>query len=370
VLVPENRRRRAWIVVIPLLAYIAWWIWARQFHQSSIHDPANILLIPNFVADSLAAVSGSIAGLNYPIGSNILSAPIDIGWGRVLGVVLVALLWWRVRRGDAVLSLSFFIFVAALLTTWALIALETSHTHTPEQTRYLYPGAVLVLLVTAEALRGVRFSQRGLLALFAGVILALCANLKTLDDASARLADFSSKARSELAMVELARQQVDPGLRLSEASRDLRDPTNFPVFAGPYLAAADDVGSLAYSLQQVLHQPEEVREDADFTLTRSLALEVQPAQPPASVQGCNQERQTAGTAVVFQLPPGGAVIGLTGAPPPQMALRRFGDAFGAPLNMPPGAKWVTLRVPSDSSPLPWYGAISTPAPVTVCTLPS
>src|SRR5204862_513440 len=167
-------------------------------------------------------------------------------------LVAVAAFLWRLRREAAAFSL--WVALAVPVTFWALIAIEASPTRTPEQTRYLYPGAVLLLLVATEALRGVRCSRVALIALYGGVAVALAGYLKILDDASAHLADFSTKARSELAMIELSRHHVDPALRLSDASRDLQDPVNFPVFAGPYLVAAHDVGSLAFSPQEVLHQ--------------------------------------------------------------------------------------------------------------------
>jgi hypothetical protein len=370
VLVPPERRQQAWVFLLPLLAYLAWWLWARQFHQSSIEHPSNILLIPNYVADSLAAVTGSIAGVNYPIGTNPFAAPIDIGWGRVLAAVAVGAFWWRLRRRGMTFFLSLGVIVAVLLTLWSLLAIEASPTRTPEQTRYLFPGAVLLLLVVAEALRGARFSRVGLLVLFGAVALSLGANLKLLNDGSVAATDFAGKARAELGMVELSRGQVDPALVLSDASSDLQDSVEFPVSAGPYLAAVDDVGSFAFSPQEVLQQDESVREGADSMLAHALGLQLEPAKPPASLQGCQKESQRSGPAVIFSLPPGGALLGLAGAAPTQMQLRRFATLYAPTLDVPPGEKWLALKIPTDSAPQPWWGAISSAGPVTVCPLGS
>jgi hypothetical protein len=373
VLVPPDRRRRAWIFLLPLLAYAIWWIWAQQFHQTSIQRPSNILLIPNFIADSFAAVSGSIAGLNYPIGSSVISSAIDIGWGRVLTVVALVALCWRLRRGDLEWrrgpeALSLWAILSLPIAYWALIAIEASPTRTPEQTRYLYPGAVLVLLLVAEALRGVKFSRTGVIALFGVVVLSLAANLRALNDARVELNDFTVHARADLAMIELSRSHVNPGLSLADASPDLNDPVNFPVYAGSYIAAADDVGSLALPAPDLPRQAESVRADADAVLVNALALRAAPAGPPPSLRGCDKEPQGSGSAVVFELPPGGALLGLGPKPPTTIGLRRFADSY-ATVAVPPGARWVTLRIPQDASSQPWWLAASSPGPVTSCPLP-
>jgi hypothetical protein len=377
VLTSANRGRRAWIFLLPLLAYAIWWIWAHQFHQASIQQPSNVLLIPNFIADSFAAVIGSVAGLNYPIGSNLISSSIDIGWGRVLGLIAVAAFWWRLRRGGSAwllrrgnTALSPWVILILPLAFWALIAIEASPTRTPEQTRYLYPGAVLLLLVVAETLRGVRVSRLGLLALFGAVAVSLGANLKTLDDASNHLRDFSSHARSDLAMINLSRDHVDPNLQVSSATRDLQDPVSFPVFAGAYLAADRAVGSPAFSPQEVLQQDEQVREDADITLAHALNLALEPSQPPPSLQECQHEPPTApGGLSYFSLPGGGALLDLSGVSAATIQLRRFADSYSVSLAVPPGSKWVSLRIPSDSAPQPWWAVASSATPVTICPLP-
>jgi hypothetical protein len=209
------------------------------------------------------------------------------------------------------------------------------------------------------------------MAIFGGVALALFGNLKNLDDASAYLSDFSSKARSELAMIELSRASVDPQLRLSDASRDLADPVNFPVNAGGYLAAADDIGSLAFSLPKVLQQEEPVREDADFTLAHALGLKLDPAKPPPSRRGCRQEPPpVTGGLSYFSLPRGGALVDLGPTPPTAIQVRRFATAFAVTLDVPPGSEWVTLRIPRDSAPQPWLAVAEVSGRVTTCPQPS
>ncbi|MGH2962257.1 MAG: hypothetical protein ACRDL3_08705, partial [Solirubrobacterales bacterium] len=65
VLARADRRRRAWIFLIPLALYVAWWLWSLS-QPAAVEGQAklsNLLLIPNFVADSLAAVLAAITGL-------------------------------------------------------------------------------------------------------------------------------------------------------------------------------------------------------------------------------------------------------------------------------------------------------------------
>ena len=47
-LLDPARRRRLWVAVVPLLLYVAWWVWARKFDQD-IAAASNLSGVPAFV---------------------------------------------------------------------------------------------------------------------------------------------------------------------------------------------------------------------------------------------------------------------------------------------------------------------------------
>jgi hypothetical protein len=88
VLLAPDRRRRVWIFLVPLVLYAIWWMWSRQFHQSSIFL-SNIRLYPKTVTDALAAIAGSVFGLN-PTGAGVPQPITEItAWGAVIAAIAV-----------------------------------------------------------------------------------------------------------------------------------------------------------------------------------------------------------------------------------------------------------------------------------------
>jgi hypothetical protein len=81
ILLGAQARRRVWILVIPAALYAVWWVWARQFGQSSL-DLANLPHLPASLLDSLTAVIAALLGL-FPAG--VAVAVHNLGttaWGR------------------------------------------------------------------------------------------------------------------------------------------------------------------------------------------------------------------------------------------------------------------------------------------------
>jgi len=120
VLLREDRWERFWIFLIPLALYGCWWLWARHFDQSNILL-SNVRLIPIDLTNALAAVSGSIFGVN-PTGPGVPQPITEVTAGAmaIAGLAVVAL-GIRLARGG--LPPSLWAFLGVLLSYWALIAL-------------------------------------------------------------------------------------------------------------------------------------------------------------------------------------------------------------------------------------------------------
>jgi hypothetical protein len=343
--------RRAWIFLIPLGVYLVWWLWALDSAASAgtYARASNALLIPNYIADSLAAVTAALAGLDYGFAG--LSHFVELDWGRVVALVAVVALALRIRRGNVPPSL--WVSLGILLSVWTLGALVFGPTREPAANRFTYMGAVGVLLVATDAARSVRFSRPGLAALFAAAAVSLATNLALLRDGSTATRDDSTEIRAQFAMLELARDHVDP-----DFSPGVWSPINEG--AGAYFTVVDRYGSLGLPLPELEREADSVRQSADAMLARALRLRLE--RSPSGGAGCRELRETAG----FELPPGGASLRATGADQSAVGVGRFADLPSLNVGRVSGGEWVTLRIPPDSSPRSWRASIEGAKSVEVC----
>ena len=137
-------------------------------HRESFH---NLVHSPKFVFDSISQNLASLLGLATPLSGNG-EVPVGLNWGRILLVIAIALAIWRLRRVGWP-SRWLWAVLAAGGAFWFLTALNAIPLlRTPTTGRYQYPGAIFVLLIAAELLRGVRIDKRLLAAATAVTIAA------------------------------------------------------------------------------------------------------------------------------------------------------------------------------------------------------
>ena len=158
----------------------------------------------------------------------------------------------------------------AAATYWGLAGLFRSHLAEPTASRYIYLGAILIVLVGLELMRGAVTTRRTLVVLGLLAAFAAVANFNVLKSGSSGLQENSRYVSAELGALELARSKVDPDYR--------PDLTRAPqVYAGEYLEAVDDLGSPADSPTGLDARPEPVRQAADLVLARALKVQATPA---------------------------------------------------------------------------------------------
>lgn len=360
----RERLRRAWIVVVPLVLYAAWWIWASRFDQSET-ELSNIVQAPKTVFDELAIVLGSLTGTN-PIHPDSFATEVTV-LGGVLAVAAVVALAIRIARGGVPRTLWVWLAVAA--TYWALLA---TGDRPPQSTRYLFVSAVLVLLIAAECFRR-PLSNRVGAALVVLALLPLPANVEAMltgKEMNVLRTDIP-KSRAEFAMLELARDRVDPAYVASadpwvaEAGGGLY----LSIPAGAYLQSAETNGSIAYDLAELRRAPEEVRRIADAALAGAFGLKLVPAAAPARGYACRSAPPLGNRPAVVPLHSGTDYLLVRGAGTPLIGLRRFaGGGSGVPIaKLRPGG-WVTLQLPPDAAPEPWH--LVTDATITTCSISS
>jgi len=329
--------RRLWIVAAPAALFGLWYLgWGTS-------EPiGGVTSAPSYVAKAAAGAVGGIAGVNpYTVGAGLTIAAV-IG----LGAALV----WRRSRTLTPLLLS---AATGALSFWALAAIARADFADPTASRYVYIGAVFVLLIGAQAAAGARPNPAiiALSCVLAAVAIGL--NVNNLRNGERGLRGADEAVRTALSAVQIAAPVVEPGF--------MPYPPAAPqITAGPYLAAVSQLGSPAYSLPELTRLPESQRSLADSVLIQAERLRLRAGRP------CRQSRRP---IVDLTLPPGGRLV-LRAAVPGgvRLLVRRFGDEYLAVTGRvaAPGEAMV-LALPADLAPgQPWHVRNPDPARYRPC----
>lgn len=376
-----GRRRLgdAWIVGLPLLAYGVWWL---AFQESDLVRH-NVVVAPGFAADAAAGVLSALAGLG---GAVIGENPQTLGWGRPLAVAAAAALVWRLAR-DRPVSARVVGLLTILVAFWVATALRRAQISTPVEGRYLYVGALFVLLLTAELARGATLSRRGA-ALAAGLVaVAILSNLGDMRDGGRFLRGQAHAAHAVAGALELAR----PGVPAGHVADAFPGYPFLVVRAGRYYDAADAYGSPAARPEELAAAPGDARLAADRALIRIHAVGLSPAgrdeptgAPPAVNAVAGGLATTRGSCVAFEpaearpaavtpelqltLPPAGLLLTAAGGPA-SVSVRRFADVFPEqPQASLARAARATLRIADDRATQPWHVRVAPTGRVTACGL--
>ena len=359
--------RRLWIPVLPLVVYAIWYLgWGGGDHTSA----DAVLAAPQYVADAAAGAVAGLAGLN------------DATWGPALALALLAVivLEWRRRYPGQGPSPMLLTAATGALVFWVLAAVARATEADPAASRYVYVGAVFILLAASEARLGTALPGGWLI--FAGLLLfgALVGNISALRSGERGLRAADTSVRAALASVEVAAPVVSPGF--------FPDQNDAPqVSAGPYLAAVHDLGSPAFTVPELRAAAESTREKADSVLVEAERVSATPttALPSAgsgpSVEyalgghatakgACQVMRPTAslGSLGLLVFPGSSLVVQPSGEPAVTLYARRFADSFtGTPFATLSGTGPQAIRFPVDRLPsMPWHVQVVAGSPVTVC----
>jgi hypothetical protein len=354
--------RRAWIVLLPLALYALWWIWARKFGQSET-AAGNLHLIPETFLHGAAAVLGSLTGTN-PVQPGSYTAAVT-WFGRALAVAAAALLLARIRFGS--LPRTIWIWLIVLGSYWLLLAIAA---RPAEGGRYLLVGAVLVVLIAADAI-GRRLPDWVGVALLVLALVALPANVAQLTEGrdADTLHHDPPVSSTEFAMLELARQHVDPEYVVTGDPRvgEVDGGLFIGIPAGAYLDAAAHNGSIAYSLEEVREKDEGLRLIADASLVGALGVELEPAPPPSPGAGCRSIAiPPEAKSATFAVAAGSTLLRPTSGEQTALWLARFADSpRSVGIDYLPGG-WSELAIPADEAADPWR--VTVDGPVTACPL--
>src|SRR5205823_5989767 len=145
----------------------------------------------------------------------------------------------------------------------------------PGDSRYIYPSAVLIVLLSAELFRGTRATVRAAVVAALVVLFAAVANYAPLKAGSAQFQDWSSYVRPELGALQIAGPTAPPTLA--------PDPIRAPdITADKYFPAVHELGSPADTPAEMRVHPEPQREAADGVLIAGLQAGLHPTRAAAS----------------------------------------------------------------------------------------
>lgn len=375
VLARHDRRRRSWIVLVPLLAYGLWWIG----YQHATTSSSALTHAPAFIAKEASAMFAGLAGLSgntVPFGSGTL-----LSFGPPLAALAAALLAVSLLRHPQDRSPRVAALIGIVGAFWALAAAGRRGLAAPYSSRYIYVGGCFTLLLAAELLRGTRL-RRSVVALAAVLVLAaVISNLRVFGYAGNFERSEAQLTAADLGALNIGRRLIPPGYV----------PIRFPGFglrftASAFFATQHAIASPAAGREQIATLPEGVREAADAELVSIHRL--RPIRVPTTVgtgiapqtearknaavrtsTGClSVQAASAGAPAVVELtlPEAGVLIRTT-ASSTALAVRRFGAGFQI-LGTIPGPATSVLAPGSDGSRIDWHLRVQGPAPTKICGL--
>jgi hypothetical protein len=338
---------RAWIPLVPLLLFGAWYLgWGNEAESHLSLD--NVLHSPVYLLEGVANSIASLLGLST-IDVNDVGEP---EWGRPLLIAAIVLVAWAQTKRPG-FSPRLWPVAAAAASYWLLAGFNYMAGRDAVAGRYGYAGAVFVLLIAAELLRGVRFSRNALLVAGAVTAIAVASNLVAFRAGQRWLEDVSVLSRADTAAIEIAERTVPREFTLTP---DIAGTASLlAVEAGQYLDAVDEHGSPAYSLDELAAAPARGRRQADIVLGQALPLSTETlpgAYRDTGADGCLEV-----STEEVELGPGTARIEVPPGPPAEISLRRFADAGEYPVHTggAAGGDALLLRIPADrATQQPWF----------------
>jgi len=336
-----DRQRTWWISVGPAAMYAIWYVkyGTSQAKLSAIDG------VPLYASES---ASGSAAGL--------------FGVDRIWGALLVGALFYFgarlvIRRRLTLRSVA---LIAFALVFWTLVGLSRTVMWEPDASRYLYVGIVALVVGSLDLV----FVSRPMIPLAwsllqkAGavlvVFLAVWGSHASLVQGAQWLKNQGDIVGAELAVVMMHRESLDPLIAL--------DPVHAPMLTvGPYLAAADALGSTAaIDPYELSNASEQARLGADLLLNS--LVKPQTMGDPAICQVENQPETR------MQLTPGSTVV-LKVLQVTAYGISRFAPQEVSRAGMQSiEAGLFQIEIPDDVVEVPWILTLENPTDVRICDM--
>jgi len=337
----ERRWRDGWMVAIPGVLYVLWYL--RYGRGQSDLTFTNFIHAPQWMAEDMAGSAGAAVGLSQD-------------WGRILLLLLAYFVVRSVVRGGG--SGTIWSLLAGAGLFWLLLGLTRSAGGSPYTSRFLYIGALFIILIGVElAGEHIRFGSVGLAVLGLATVAIVASNL--VDFYSLR--DFfdsqAAYTRTDLGALEIARTHVQPTYVFSDPSHGLPN-----VLASAYFSAVARYGSSAYTPAEIATAPLALRVAADQVLERLEPIVVSPVESVASA--CRPA--AADRSVESDIGAGGVIVAPT-SQPVRVSARRFAGSGSISIGrLNPGRRY-RITAQRDESTTPWKLLTTSASTYSLCT---
>jgi hypothetical protein len=374
---PARRWARSWVVLIPLALYGLWYV--------TLYDPIetprpSFAEAVSFGWEGFVAVCGALAGVfrtPWTVDVDFLNA-----WSTLLAIGFLALGAVAVARTRRVTPGLLAVVVALGIDLIApAIGPGLNVFRQPIAPRYLYPGAIFVLLVAAEVVRArpldSRFRPLAVIACVLVFASAMYSNVAYMVDRTDSLTAAADTTRAGLGALELARED-EGGLAATVSPEESVQVMSFlgsPIAPGPdelprvgpaYFAITDEFGSPASTRTELERAAPDLKQHADVVLATALAVELEPERrgtPRPASRSCARLDPDA------ELPPGRVTIESVDRGRPELALGRLAIQPAYRLRWPSGARAASLRLPTAGlGELAWRLRAAAGSGATACSL--
>lgn len=379
--------RRLVIVVVPLALYAVWYVWALKYEQGNF-AASNIGSMPSAIFDQINASLSAVTGLFRVDGRPAIGDALILDTTRTTALVLVAgfAVVWRIVKGRP-LSPAAWTTLALIGLYAVLVGLGLNEFRKPDASRYAYMFSVLLMLVSADLLAGIRIPRVWAIAAVAALAVSLVSNIAQMHTAGTFFESESELNRAEAGALELVRPYVAPDF-VAESGRGYgvfpyRDMTQPAV---SYFDAVDRLGSPAFDPGEIAAASPDAQAAADKLLVSALNPTVQeapkrptggpdaiPVLQPLALNGEASEAdgcvlvspvQPGATFALFQVAPGTGLAFYAKKPMSDVAVGRFTE--GPDISLGPAGKSGLISFPEDAYDGPWKVGLTYTGKVTAC----
>lgn len=360
ILLNRDRWSRIWVVLVPSAIYGFWRLWlalADVTTNGGGVDLANLAKIPAWCFQSMAGVLNALSGLSYPFSGVSLATPVELA-GPPLALLALFLLGRHLSKRGLGLGLAIALTVAlTLFSLQAMAAITDQALRLPgSDARYMYPGAIALILAGYELARGWRPGRSALVALAAITVTGVGSNLALMGDNAGIVRDSGEQLRAFTGAIGLA---IEAGPD-EEAVVDYRTVGDHPVLAQRGMAL-QDYGRFAYGPGRLSRQSEERRKAMDILVATAAGFGPATVTPP--LRACVRRKANPDGIVSFRTGPARLVLNSPAGGPVEIG--RFADRPTVTVGtLEPGVD-SELTLPSDPAPDPWQVAY-TGAELEVC----
>lgn len=360
----RNAWRRAWIVALPLVLWVAW------YAAYQPHTDHHLAQVPGFVVDSFVATVAALFG----VGSS--------AWGTPLAALLIAAMCVRCLYLRRVPPTSLYMGVG-LLTVWLALGFTANALEPAAESRYQFQNSLLLMLALAPLTPRFRLTllRGGLLVAIVGTVVAL--NLGRYGPWESAYAYQESIANAELAALQVARPAIVDSRAVAFYS--FEPGLLWPFTPKAYFDAIDAHGSPVRVDRDLVRASQAARTQADVVIVTVEQISVLAARErsgtirPRSAAGVRLQPAGAGCVVIpagagsagiqVVAPPGGLIVRAAPGPSVGVGAARFADPPAAvALSSVLGAGEAVIATKPDASHAPWRFQLTAQQAVTVCSL--